>query len=327
MSGLCTADDPLLASRGDLAGLTAVLDGLAVSGGQAEVRDRMRTFADAHPDALVRTCTAGHFTGSAVIVDATGGRVLLMLHAKFGRWLQPGGHADGDANLAAVALREATEETGIEGLRIVPEPIDLDIHPIGARPGEPAHLHLDARYLVIAPPGAEPEGNHESDDIRWFAPEHTTGLDLDPGTRRLLADGVVRARALIGPIENPRTGEVVEFVAEDGDVLVMHDTWTRPGHRAREHIHPRMEERFEVREGRAAFRIDGVESEIGPGEVVVVRPGQHHLAWNPTDGPVRLTIEMRPPLRWQSFTRRFFGGEDPLALLEEFADEVVLPPG
>ncbi len=127
-------------------------------------------------------------------------------------------------------------------------------------------------------------------------------------------------------IENPRTGEQVERVAETPEVLTMITTWTRPGHRAIEHIHPIMEERFEVLEGRAAFRIDGVEIEAAAGSVVVAPPGRRHLAWNPTDEPVRLRIEMRPALLWWSFTTRLFAGEDPIALLDEYRDEVVLPP-
>jgi quercetin dioxygenase-like cupin family protein len=127
-------------------------------------------------------------------------------------------------------------------------------------------------------------------------------------------------------IENRRTGEQTEFLSEAPELLVMHTRWTRPGHRAAEHVHPGMEERFEVLEGRAAFRIDGVETEAGPGEVVIAPPGVRHLAWNPTDGPVRLRIEMRPALRWAEFTRRFFAGEDARALLAEFAPEVAPPP-
>jgi quercetin dioxygenase-like cupin family protein len=127
-------------------------------------------------------------------------------------------------------------------------------------------------------------------------------------------------------IENPRTGEQVERIAETPEVLTMITTWTRPGHRATEHIHPIMEERFEVLEGRAAFRIDGVEIEAAAGSFVVAPPGRRHLAWNPTDEPVRLRIEMRPALRWWSFTTRFFAGDDPIALLDEYRDEVALPP-
>ncbi len=127
-------------------------------------------------------------------------------------------------------------------------------------------------------------------------------------------------------IENPRTGEQVEFVDETDDVLTMIVTWPRPGHRASEHVHPLMEERWEVLDGQAAFRIDGVEITAAAGSVVVAPPGRRHLAWNPTDLPVRLRIEMRPPLRWREFTTRFFRGDDPVALLAEYADEVTLPP-
>ena len=79
-----------------------------------------------------------------------------------------------------MALREATEETGIEGLRIDPEPLDLDIHAIAGRPGEPAHLHLDVRFVVVAPPGAEPDGNHESQELAWFPPDQVGGARPRP---------------------------------------------------------------------------------------------------------------------------------------------------
>jgi quercetin dioxygenase-like cupin family protein len=126
-------------------------------------------------------------------------------------------------------------------------------------------------------------------------------------------------------IENPRSGERVEFVSETSEALTMLTTWTRPGHRAAEHIHPNMEERFEVLEGRAAFRVDGIEIVATAGEIVIARPGSRHLAWNPTDAPVRVKIEMRPGLRWAEFTRRFFQGDDPMQLLHEYNAEVVLP--
>ena len=126
-------------------------------------------------------------------------------------------------------------------------------------------------------------------------------------------------------VENPRSGERVEFVSETSEALTMLTTWTRPGHRAAEHIHPNMEERFEVLEGRAAFLVDGVEVVAAAGEVVVVRPGSRHRGWNPTDAPVRLKIEMRPGLRWAEFTRRFCRGDDPVQLLRGYNAEVVLP--
>ena len=149
-----------------------------------ELGDRYRALIDGHPDACVRTCRPAHLTGSALVVDSTGANTLLMLHAKFDRWLQPGGHADGNANLAAVALREATEETGIENLRIWPQPLHLDIHEVDP-PGEDAHLHYDVRFLVQAPADAQPQGNHESRGLRWVPLDGLATLGCDPGLVRL----------------------------------------------------------------------------------------------------------------------------------------------
>jgi 8-oxo-dGTP pyrophosphatase MutT (NUDIX family) len=146
-------------------------------------RREMLAFVDAHPDALDRTCPPGHLTGSAMVVDPADRRFLLMLHAKLGRWFQPGGHADGDANLAGVAWREAVEETGVTGLSVAVPAIDLDIHEVG--PPHGPHLHLDVRYLAIAPPGAVPVGNHESLGLRWASYDELPALDVDPGTLRM----------------------------------------------------------------------------------------------------------------------------------------------
>jgi 8-oxo-dGTP pyrophosphatase MutT (NUDIX family) len=152
-------------------------------------------FARDHDDSLLRTCQAGHFTGSAIVVDDDRRHVMLMLHTKAGPWLQPGGHADGDADLARVALREASEETGIEGLRVVRPAIDLDIHMFRPRVGAP-HRHLDVRYLVLAPPGALATGNDESEDLRWVRPQDLTDYAVDDGLMRLARRGVDLARSL-----------------------------------------------------------------------------------------------------------------------------------
>jgi quercetin dioxygenase-like cupin family protein len=124
---------------------------------------------------------------------------------------------------------------------------------------------------------------------------------------------------------SPVTGERVTIVSETPELLVMDVVWPRPGRRAAEHVHPEMEERYEVVAGRAAFRVGGVESEAGPGEAVVVPPGTAHLAWNPTQEEVRLRIEMRPALRWSQFVERLFAGEDAGALLREFRREIMPP--
>ena len=155
-------------------------------------------FIDVHDDALHRSCRTGHLTGSALVVDADGRRVVVLHHRKLDRWLQPGGHCDGDANLAAVALREATEETGIDGLRVLPVAVDLDVHEV-APPDDGPHLHLDVRYLVHAPPGAEPAGNHESNDIRWASLDDLAGLELDEGTWRMVRHGLARHQELAHP--------------------------------------------------------------------------------------------------------------------------------
>lgn len=123
-------------------------------------------------------------------------------------------------------------------------------------------------------------------------------------------------------LENPSTGEVIEVLSESSELLVMRATWTRPGHRAVVHMHPGMQETWEVLEGQASFDIDGVVSEVGLGGTVVAEPGQRHLAWNPTDQKVVLRIEMRPALRWTQFVSRLFAGEPVMSLLTEFPDEI-----
>jgi mannose-6-phosphate isomerase-like protein (cupin superfamily) len=128
-------------------------------------------------------------------------------------------------------------------------------------------------------------------------------------------------------IRNERTGEEVRFLIRMPELLVMDVRWTKPGHRAPEHLHPGMEERWQVVTGAAAVRIDGVEHRLGPGQWVAAPPGTPHLAWNPTDRPVRLTIEMRPALRWAELVERLFAGEDPIALLEAYPDEIRLTAG
>jgi len=127
-------------------------------------------FADLLADAedpYVRQRLAGHFTASSWLVDRTGTRALLTHHRKLSRWLQLGGHADGDRELAQVALREAEEESGLGGLRVEPVLFDLDRHWIPERADVPGHWHYDARYVVHA--GAEEDYvvSEESLDLAW----------------------------------------------------------------------------------------------------------------------------------------------------------------
>ena len=157
-------------------------------------RAQVLGFIRDHPNAAVRECAEGHLTGSALVLDAHRSRTLLMHHRKLGRWFQPGGHADGDTNLAAVALKEATEETGIEGLRVHPIAIDIDVHLVEP-PDDAAHLHLDVRFLVLAPAGAVEVRNEESTALRWVFESDLADLvpPVDTSTRRLVRVGLTRA--------------------------------------------------------------------------------------------------------------------------------------
>jgi mannose-6-phosphate isomerase-like protein (cupin superfamily) len=132
-------------------------------------------------------------------------------------------------------------------------------------------------------------------------------------------------------VVNPATGERVTFVKTaadtDGELLELELVWPRSGQRAPAHVHPEMEERYEVVSGTAAFRIAAEERTAGPGDVVTVPPGTTHLAWNPTEEEVRLKVEFRPALRWEEFVVRLFAGGEPVGdLLREFRREIG-PPG
>jgi 8-oxo-dGTP pyrophosphatase MutT (NUDIX family) len=135
--------------------------------------DHIRQFVRQHADCLSRSCVEGHLTGSAWIVSRELDRVLLVHHRRLGRWLQPGGHADGEPLLHRVALREAREETGLVSIEIQRTggeilPIDVDVHRIPRCGAEPAHLHHDVRYLLLADPDERLQVSDESHDVRWF---------------------------------------------------------------------------------------------------------------------------------------------------------------
>ncbi len=190
MTALHRADE--LVGAADLAAARhAVLAARAGDEDHEANRQQILSFIDAHPDALHRSCLQGHLTGSAVVIDPSTRQVLLLLHAKVQRWLQPGGHADGDGNLARVALREGEEETGIAGMRVLTPAVDLDVHLFhNASASEPDHLHLDVRHLVVAPPGAVAVTNHESAGVRWVPVDQIAREAVDAGTVRMVRAAV-----------------------------------------------------------------------------------------------------------------------------------------
>lgn len=183
----------------DDAAALAVARSQVVAGDLAHVealRTEVLAHVDTHPDALRRTSAAAHLTASALVVDPGTRRFVVLHHAKLGRWLQPGGHADGDGDLATAALREATEETALTRLEVDPVAVDLDIHVVRP-PSETPHRHLDLRFVVLAPAGASgtaPPGNHESTAIRWIAEADLDALGADASLRRLVARGLARVR-------------------------------------------------------------------------------------------------------------------------------------
>ena len=138
---------------------------------EAACVQRFVRFVQAHPDCFLRACVPGHVTASAWIVDHARERFLLTHHKKLGRWLQLGGHVDGEPHVARAALREAQEESGMAEFGLPAgdrEPIDLDIHPIPAHGREPAHLHYDVRFVLVAGAGQELRVSDESHALRWF---------------------------------------------------------------------------------------------------------------------------------------------------------------
>ncbi len=154
----------------------------------AEAAERVLSFIRHSADCFKRSHSEGHITGSAWLLDPTGQRVLLTLHRKLGRWLQPGGHADGDADTLRVALKEAQEESGIEGIEPLSHEIfDVDIHEIPARPaaGEPPHFHYDIRYLLRAPHTRFCLSD-ESDALAWFSADELPAQTQEDSILRML---------------------------------------------------------------------------------------------------------------------------------------------
>jgi len=152
--------------------------------------ERIRALVRTHEDCLLRTCEPGHVTSSAWIASPDGGSFLLTHHRKLDRWLQLGGHVDGEPEIDASALREAREESGMFEFQIAaagrrPLVLDLDVHVIPAHGDEPEHEHHDVRFLLVAGPGQELVVSEESKALRWFRNDELDEIASDESVRRM----------------------------------------------------------------------------------------------------------------------------------------------
>jgi 8-oxo-dGTP pyrophosphatase MutT (NUDIX family) len=144
-------------------------------------------FVKKYPDCFERTLQIGHVTASGLVFSPDGNSVLLMHHQKLGRWLQPGGHCDGDPDTEAVARKEIWEETGIQQLDLLQKGIfDVDIHLIPERKGLPAHNHYDIRFAFKAAEGQSIIVNDESLDVQWIPLENVQELNDSESVVRMI---------------------------------------------------------------------------------------------------------------------------------------------
>lgn len=154
--------------------------------GEAEMLARMRDFVAAQPDCFERSLQIGHMTASAWVVSPDRQQVLLVLHRKLGKWLQPGGHADGNSDLRAVALQEVWEETGLQARLAQAQIFDIDVHPIPARGQDPLHDHYDVRFLLEADPEAPLTISAESRELRWVPIQQVAELNGERSITRMI---------------------------------------------------------------------------------------------------------------------------------------------
>lgn len=154
---------------------------------EAEMTADTMRFVEAHADCFERTCVPGHITGSAWIVSPDRLRTLLTHHHKLDKWLQLGGHADGETDILGVALREAREESGLTNVRAVsPDVFDVDRHWIPARKTDPGHYHYDLRFVIEADPAEPLVISNESKDLAWVEVAKVTTLNPEESMARMV---------------------------------------------------------------------------------------------------------------------------------------------
>ncbi|MEJ2141997.1 MAG: NUDIX hydrolase [Gammaproteobacteria bacterium] len=151
---------------------------------------RAINYIEQHEDCFYRELWPAHVTGSAWVVSPDRERVLLMHHKKHDQWFQPGGHADGDADIVRVALRETSEETGLDSTQVKLlnlNVFDVDIHTIPAIGSDPQHEHIDVRFLVEIDDSLPVPGNDESHDVLWVQLNDVPRFNNNRSTYRMVS--------------------------------------------------------------------------------------------------------------------------------------------
>jgi len=166
----------------------------ALEAHEAEMTAETIRFVEGHADCFLRACVPGHLTGSAWIVNADRTRTLLTHHRKLEKWLQLGGHADGDFDLLAVAQREAEEESGLRSVRVVSGDVfDVDRHWIPPRKKDPGHYHYDLRFLFEADPAEPLVVSSESKELAWVDLAQVRKLNAEESMARMVRKTVAGA--------------------------------------------------------------------------------------------------------------------------------------
>jgi 8-oxo-dGTP pyrophosphatase MutT (NUDIX family) len=158
-----------------------------------------------HENVFDRHLLPAHVTGSAWVVNLDREQVLLLHHRKHSQWFQPGGHADGDADIVRVAVRECAEETGLESnqIHLIDASIfDVDIHTIPAMRDVPQHEHIDVRFVVEVDNRLAIPGNHESNAIAWLPLNQVLRYNNNRSTYRMLEKTRSMRNTFSWPLQN-----------------------------------------------------------------------------------------------------------------------------
>lgn len=167
-------------------GLIQLLNQYNPSDAEITMKNDMLRFIDEHEDCFERSLEKGHITGSSWLLNKTGDKALIMHHKKLDKWLQLGGHADGDNDILAVALKEAQEESGVESIEPVMYTIfDIDIQEIPAYKNIKQHFHYDVRFLLKVTSDEEITINSESNELRWIGKNREELLSTEPSVVRM----------------------------------------------------------------------------------------------------------------------------------------------